>query len=362
MDVYPGSTITVLCYARDTAFDIHMLATDLSKAAWTANGGVRLDMPDPDFALCDTAGMRVGIARVDMHRAFPGSVTARHYPTCLLLCVGPGDTMPDALTAARFTRVRDELAGRIQDSAAADRMLMFERAGSFDAEVLDAVVDDIRGHLDKVLAPRHHPVFAEIQAGLDVALAEDMRVNETVVAAAPAVAAASAASAATTEIRTMGAPRPEEIVQDLASRVDAELARLHRARTAFDMAEASAERRAQQSHRMRLIVPRLFPGMPPSATGLFRMPGKRQAAGADYPDYDHMPANADERPLLHRAAVNALNVTVMTIALPVGAALLTMSVLGREDMLFSSRVTAVTGTAMGLYNTGMAERLFALFS
>ena len=48
--------------------------------------------------------------------------------------------------------------------------------------------------------------------------------------------------------------------------------------------------------------------------------------------------------------------------MPVGAALLTMSVLGREDMLFSSRVTAVTGTAMGLYNTGLAERLFSLIS
>ena len=75
-----------------------------------------------------------------------------------------------------------------------------------------------------------------------------------------------------------------------------------------------------------------------------------------------MPANVDERPLLHRAAVNALNVTVMTIALPVGAALLTMSVLGREDMVFSSRVTAVTGVGVGLYNTGIAEKLVSLFS
>jgi hypothetical protein len=39
-----------------------------------------------------------------------------------------------------------------------------------------------------------------------------------------------------------------------------------------------------------------------------------------------------------------------------------MSVLGREDMLFSSRVTAVTGVGVGLHNTGIAERLFALFS
>ena len=75
-----------------------------------------------------------------------------------------------------------------------------------------------------------------------------------------------------------------------------------------------------------------------------------------------MPDNIDERPLLHRAAVNAMNATVLVFALPVGAALLTMSVLGREDMLFSSRVTAVTGTVVGLANTGLGERLFSLFS
>lgn len=356
MGVFPGSTIAVLCYARKTEFDFHGLATEMARALWDRQGGMRLEMPNPDLAICDLSDMRIGIARVDMARDFPGSLTAMHFPSCMLLSVGPGETVPDVPMAARFSRARGELVSRLQDIEAADRVLMFERAGSFDAEIHDAVVDDIRAHLDKVLKPRRAPVSDEIRPS--PATAEE----ETDAAVMPDADRADERP----EPNPVKATEPEDIIQGLASRVDAELNRLERARRAFEDAEATADRRAQQTHGMRLVVPRLLPGLPPSTLGLFRMPGKAQtgaaAAAADYPDYDHMPANVDDRPLLHRAAVNALNVTVMAIALPVGAALLTMSVLGREDMLFSSRVTAVTGVGVGLYNTGVAERLFGLFS
>ncbi len=367
MDVFPGSTIAALCYTRDTAFDFHALASEMSKAVWDAEGTGRLDMPTPDFALCDTTGMRIGIARVEMRRIFPGSLTGQHYPSCMLLSVGPGETVPDAPMQARYARVRSELVGRIQDIAAADRVLMFERAGTYDAEVHDAVVDDIRGHLDKVLAPRRVPVsdapLARPVAAQAQARAPSPMGGPVEPPAPPALAApGEPGDGHDGDARAGTVPHPEDIIQGLASRVEAELARLERARMAFEQAEVASERRTRPTHGMRLIVPRLFPSLPPSTVGLFRMPGKPHPAAGAYPDYEHMPANVDERPLLHRAAVNALNVTVMTIALPVGAALLTMSVLGREDMLFSSRVTAVTGVGVGLYNTGIAERVFSLFS
>ncbi len=346
MDVFPGSTIAALCYARDTSFDFHTLATELSKAVWDAEGAGRLDMPDPDFALCDTPEMRIGLARVAMQREFPGSLTGKHYPACLLLSVGPGETMPDRSKQARYRRTHGELIGRIQDIAAADRVLMFERAGPVDSEVLDAVIDDTRHHLDQVLKPRREPVSDEIRPAP---------------ASAPqAPEAEPARDTAAPSHRAAAVPEPDEIIQGLARRVDAELARLDQARSAFEVAEAAADRRAHQTQGLRLVVPRLFPGMPTASLSLLRARGKSRPA--PYPDYEHMPANVDERPLLHRAAVNALNVTVMAIALPVGAALLTMAVLGREDMLFSSRVTAVTGVGVGLYNTGAADRLLSLFS
>jgi len=370
MGVFPGSTIAVLCYARKPEFDFHGLATEMSKAIWDRHGGMKLDMPDTDLAICDMADMRIGIARVDMSCTFPGSTTARHYPACMLLSVGPGEIAPAQTMDARYTRARSELVSRLQDVAAADRVLMFERAGSFDAEVHDAVVDDIRAHLDKVLSPHRAPVSDEHAPGAGPAEAAEAAapgpataarapVQERDDRASDTAAAGSGASATETPV---GASDPEDIIQGLANRVDAELARLEAARRAFEEAEPTTGRPARSGHGMRVIVPRLFPGLPPSTVGLFRMPGQARSGGGAYPDYDHMPANVDDRPLLHRAAVNALNVTVMTIALPVGAALLTMSVLGREDMLFSSRVTAVTGVGVGLYNTGAVNGLLSLFS
>ncbi len=357
MDVFPGSTIAALCYARELTLDVHALATEMSKALWDTDGSGQFEIKAPDFALCDAPDLRIGVARVAMRREFPGSLTGQHYPSCILISVGPGATLPTTATQDRYTRAHSELIDRIQDIAAADRVLMFERAGTFDAEVHDAVVDDVRFHLDKVLSPRRAPVSDDIRIGTETAQAEDAAVGNAAMAEA-AVATSTAASGT----RAAKAPEPEEIIQGLARRVDAEIARLDQARSAFEVAEAAADRRAHQTQGLRLVVPRLFPGMPTATLSLLRARSKFKRAAAPYPDYDHMPANVDERPLLHRAAVNALNVTVMTIALPVGAALLTMSVLGREDMLFSSRVTAVTGVGVGLYNTGVAERLLSLFS
>ncbi|MEZ5723218.1 MAG: hypothetical protein R3D59_17935, partial [Paracoccaceae bacterium] len=342
MDVFPSSTIAALCYARDPEIDFHALVTDLARAILDGRNGLRLDMPAPGLALCDMPGMRIGLSRIEMGRTFPGSLTARHYPLCILLSVGPGTMVAAEPSAARHARTHAEMVARIQDIAAADRVLMFERAGSFDPEIHDAVVDDIRGHLDKVLAPNRAPTSDEIRrAPADRPHSTD-DTQEPPAASSRQTAGRPGPAEAPVAAAPSAAPgEPEDIVLRLTGRVEAELARLERARAAFEEAEAAADRRAQETHGMRVVVPRLFPGFPPSTLRLFRMPGKAGDEAA-YPDYEHMPANLDERPLLHRAAVNALNVTVMTIALPVGAALLTMSVLGREDMLFSSRVTAVT--------------------
>ncbi|RME17453.1 MAG: hypothetical protein D6801_03370 [Alphaproteobacteria bacterium] len=61
------------------------------------------------------------------------------------------------------------------------------------------------------------------------------------------------------------------------------------------------------------------------------------------PEFD----DVERAPLVHRSAVNALNVAVMAFSLPVGAVLLTMAVLGRESMTFSARLAAVTGVGIG---------------
>lgn len=346
MDAIPGSTIAALCFKHDPEVDVHRLATDLSRFV-SETEAVRFETPAEGFVLCEASDMRIALAQVALDRAFPGSLTGRHYPTCMVLSVGPDGKGRAGQTNARHARVHADLLSRLQDVAAADRIVMFERAGPYHLDLHDVVVDDIRAHLDKLLGSRRAPVADIIQAA-PIA----RQVQQGHIPAPPP--------------RAIDVTQPDDMIQGLASRLEAELDRLLETRRALEMAGAAPvpvpANRRHAPRPWRPVVARLISGPPASTRRLFG--GPKDIAGMDgaYPDYEHMPANVDERPLLHRAAVNALNVTVMTVALPVGAALLTMSVLGREDMLFSSRVTAVTGLGVGLYNTGVAEKLFTLFS
>ncbi|GGD33101.1 hypothetical protein [Sinisalibacter lacisalsi] len=70
----------------------------------------------------------------------------------------------------------------------------------------------------------------------------------------------------------------------------------------------------------------------------------------------------ESQPIVHRAAVNGLNAAMLVFALPVGAALLTLAVLGRESLGFSARTTAITGSVMGASQTDVAQSLLAMLS
>jgi hypothetical protein len=70
---------------------------------------------------------------------------------------------------------------------------------------------------------------------------------------------------------------------------------------------------------------------------------------------------AAERPSTQmRLAVHAMNATMIVVVLPVGAALMTYSILRGEDMRLSGRVMALTGTFLALQNTPMAQQMMAL--
>ncbi|MCB1332051.1 MAG: hypothetical protein KDK28_22360, partial [Maritimibacter sp.] len=181
---------------------------------------------------------------------------------------------------------------------------------------------------------------------------------------APVLTQAPAQAAALAPAPAVAGPDPDDIVH-LAERLETELDRLVDMRRTLVEEDAATERRARRG--LRRGLPPGFARLAPARQGasgpaLTRKQARDSRPDTAYPDYEDMPANINERPLLHRAAVNALNVTVMTIALPVGAALITMSALGREDMLTSSRVTAVTGVAVALHNTGVTGWVQALFT
>ena len=178
------SSIAALCYARTTGIDFQDLAADLARAMWTGKGGVRLDMPTEGVAICDMPGMRIGVARAEMWRTFPGAPTARAYPECILLSVGPGtDRSHDIQEIVSFDQVRDALVYLVQDNEAADRVLLFEGPGAYDAEAVDEMIDELRNHLDREIgrAPQPQPVAVDRQADIVI----EMPAAATAARAAP---------------------------------------------------------------------------------------------------------------------------------------------------------------------------------
>jgi len=108
-----------------------------------------------------------------------------------------------------------------------------------------------------------------------------------------------------------------------------------------------------------------------------RLPAQPEAFANSQPDLPHpMVADAarirealysaDARdpaakaPLAQRLTLYSMNLTLVIVAAPVGAALLTYNALGREDMRLTARTMALTGFAVALSQTPLGAALAAM--
>ncbi len=79
-----------------------------------------------------------------------------------------------------------------------------------------------------------------------------------------------------------------------------------------------------------------------------------------YPPEELLEQLQGSKPLPQRLTIYTMNVTLIAISAPVGAAMMTYSVLGREDMSVMARAMALTGTAIGLAKAGLLTSLLPL--
>lgn len=94
------------------------------------------------------------------------------------------------------------------------------------------------------------------------------------------------------------------------------------------------------------------------AFALLRKQPPREDDDALFPSSE----TARARPLVHRAAIQALNVTMVAFSLPMGAFLMTLALLGRESFAMSARMTAATGAGIGIaQDPGVAHFVTGLF-
>ncbi|MDP4032153.1 MAG: hypothetical protein Q8P60_04730 [Pseudorhodobacter sp.] len=71
-------------------------------------------------------------------------------------------------------------------------------------------------------------------------------------------------------------------------------------------------------------------------------------------------APPDQGALARRLTVHAMNTTLIMVSLPVGAALLTYSVLRGEDMRVTGRAMALTGITLGLMQSPFGAQIMAM--
>lgn len=79
-----------------------------------------------------------------------------------------------------------------------------------------------------------------------------------------------------------------------------------------------------------------------------------------YPPEDLLVHSPRDNPLPQRLTIYTMNITLIVIAAPVGAAMMTYCILGRENMNSVARAMALTGTAIGLSKAGLVASLLPL--
>lgn len=297
----PNSTIAALCYANPTDIDFPALTAEFGKALW-ANPQGRLDIQTvyDDFVVFDLATMRITIAYSDLMRDAARDIAPPAFAAIIVVAVGPGpDGSPPGPEFDDRAALCQGLIDKISSHQHVDRLIVREHAGAFDEDAHDVLVEDIATPRGQTLREGPDPVTEELMWEMATRAWDQ--------------ANGGAGDCLDAEVISTEPPKPTH------------------AAAAADRPGAAAQRKAKAT--------------------------RKDKDGEEVWDED-----VDSQPLIHRAAVNALNATMLVFALPVGAALVTLSVLGRESLGFSSRITALTGSAMGVANSETAHNLLTFFS
>jgi hypothetical protein len=373
MTSVPQTIVAVLFYALPPAFNFARLVADLDAALdGLPHAERRIGWDCDDVALVDVDGGRIVLAFADqLHGALPA---------CLAVTVGPGPAtgLPDPLTwraepVARMIIAR--IAARLP--AAEARLITVE--GVMTAERLDSVIEALA-------EPPHAP--AEAPAATGQAEAD---------AGAPEPAAQAGPQdhrAAARRTGGFGGDAPDTAALDrLMARMERELCGLGRDRAAPSAsppanppanppaappepaaetpdpmhAAPGAAEAAAAAAPVRPAAPVLKGRADTGALARAKARGMAAAAACVANDLPDLPrparaemdrircalyppeADAPEAPsTAARLAVGTMGVTLVIVAAPVGAALLTYNTLRGADLALTARAVALTGAAFGL--------------
>jgi hypothetical protein len=355
MQPVPTSTVAQLLFTTAPDLGFARIVGDLDHALAAAGQKVRALIWDhDDIASFDLEGGRIMLGLTD---GLPGRFAA-----CLTVSVGDGPAAGSRGIALRQSAISRMIADRIAERHPPDEMRWHEIPAVVDALVIDALVDAVLAEATPApaAAPAGQTPPAADDASAPEVAAEDAA--PAAAAAAPAPEAASEAAPARKAPSFAEAPDAIELPRILAQ-YDARLA----ARQTHGDRAAPGSAGVRRPRRRGAARPAPSPGTAQGpaplqvANDMPQIPQPRlsEAAAIRAALYDPLPEEerAPAMPPTLRLAAHAMNATLLVIALPVGASLMTYSLLRGENLHLSARALAVMGLLVGLMQLPMGGGL-----
>lgn len=260
-----------------------------------------------DYVTMDVEGSRVVLGYAELEARARGAETAPGgYAAALLVSVGPSPRRDGSRDLARNGHALcDMVIEEVRRKRGPDLILWNEIEGVFAEKQFEALIDAAQAMRPARLPPEleaalkgHAPRRAEMRPAMAF---EPAQVMESLAPPPPlsSVAAASGAASDTVPADPAWIPANDHPT-DMLDPMREEMARIREA---------------------------LYP------------PEEEQRQASPSP-------RREKEPLVRRLTTYSFNTTLLVVAMPIGAALLTYNVLGREDSRVTARVMALTGIGM----------------
>ncbi len=343
MEAFAASTIATLCYKNLSGLEFTTLTSDLASALWAGQlGAVEIRTQYDDFMIFDLPTVRICLAHSDFAAEF--SREANGFAGGLLVSVGSHENTPagDRMFENRAALIK-ALVNRIEAVRAPEEVILLERNEVFSEEGFDALIEDIWKLISHSETEAETAELAEITAAPVDSVIEPAKIDAK-------------------ELDFAG-QSPDDFLPALEARFEIE----HHRRARLIPQDGSDAPVLPVIER----APRPAVAALAKSTDLHAMQVAKQVycdleaqklREALYPSKRPVVAAATANPLLHRAAIHAMNAFVLAFALPLGATMMTLAVLGRESWVMSARATAVTGAFAGIAQSETAMHVLSFLN
>ncbi len=320
------STIAQLLYVDTQSVDFARIVAELDAVLMRMRGKeVVIAWDCDDMVTFDVPETRILLAWSETGR--------RNLGACLTVSVGPAPKSQDIAAKAEHDVLCSRLVERIQGRFQPLAVLWRQVEGAVSADLVDELIDALPEKQTQVLPP--------VDSILEALSRADQQMAEA----------------------RLQHPHPRAVRA-------AELSRIAMAPVSVEepvrhpVAATVKPRRKPAKARVEAVAPQVE-AFPEAANDTPHLPLPKSAElarlrDALYPETEEAPAPASDYSTQMRLAAHAMNATLIVVYAPLGAAVMTYSLLKGEDMRLSARVMALAGTFFALANSPIGQTMAAM--